>query len=200
MKPKSKAKANGAAKGRKKTDKARKPTAAELSDTERQRLLLQHKRKLKPLLLAESAAKDAVRKLYELAKKEGVTKKELEIALLLETDEGTEKVKLQMQRFLDVDRWMGKEIGTQLDMFPKQSTAEKNFDNGKRAALNDEPARPPSTLSQDGQQQWLAGHAEGRTALNTARAEGFRPLGDTIRQVVPPAPVGDQPATHQEAA
>src|SRR5581483_2375326 len=98
-------------KAKKKTDKPRKPTAAELSDTERQRLLLAHLRKLSPLLIAEATAKDNVRKAYELAKKEGVTKKELELALLLKTDEGAEKVKKQMQTILDVDRWMGSEVG-----------------------------------------------------------------------------------------
>ena len=198
MAKKANGKASGAKKPKAKKDKARKPTAAELSDTERQRLLLMHKRKLKPLLLSESAAKDAVRKQYELAKKEGVTKKELEIALCLDTEEGAEKIKLQMQQILDVDRWMGKEIGTQLDMFPKRPAAAKAFDDGKRAALDDQPARPPSHLSQTAAQQWLAGHAEGRGANNTARAEGFKPLGETLKVIVPQA-IGDQAPTHAEA-
>lgn len=186
------------AKAKKKSDKPRKQTAAELSDTERQRLLLAHLRKLGPLLIAQNTANDAVRKAYELAKKEGVTKKELELALLLKTDEGAEKVKQQMQRILDVDRWMGKAIGEQLDMFPKASPSEKAFEDGKRTALNDEPARPPATLSQTIAQKWMEGWNEGRVTLNAARAAGFRPLGEVAKEAFPPT-IGDQAATHKEA-
>src|SRR5581483_10361449 len=178
-------------KAKKKTDKPRKPTAAELSDTERQRLLLAHLRKLSPLLIAEATAKDNVRKAYELAKKEGVTKKELELALLLKTDEGAEKVKKQMQTILDVDRWMGSEVGEQLDMFPKAKPSDKAFEDGKRSALNDEPARPPANLSQAIAQRWMEGWNEGRTTLNAARAAGFKPLGQVINANAPD-PIGDQ--------
>lgn len=195
-------KANGdkkpkAEKKSKKTPR-KKLTAAELSDTERQRLLLAHKRKLKPLLLAEAAAKKAVTGAYELAKKDGITKKMLEVAFLLDSDEGTEKVKAVMQMYVDVDRWTGSELGEQLDMFAKQSVADKAFADGKRAALNDEPAKPPTNLSQAATQQWLAGHSEGREANNTARAAGFKPLGETVKTIVPP-PLGDKPATHAAA-
>jgi hypothetical protein len=182
-----------------KSDKPRKLTAAELSDTDRQRLLLAHKRKLKPLLLTETAAKKAVSNAYELAKKEGITKKELQLAFLLDTDEGAEKVKLQMQQILNVDRWVGGELGEQLEMFPKPSVMVKAYADGKRAALEDEPARPPESLSQNAANEWLAGHAAGREALNVSRAEGFKPLASVVREVMP-APIGDQSATHHEAA
>lgn len=182
---------------KKKADKPRKITAAELSDIDRQRLLLAHKRKLKPLLLTEAAAKKAVTQAYELAKKEGITKKELELAFLLDTDEGAEKVKLQMQQILNVDRWVGSEVGTQLDMFPKPSVLAKAYEDGKRSALSDEPARPPESLSQTAANEWLAGHAAGRQALNASRAEGFKPLGEVVKNVTS---IGDQTATHREAA
>lgn len=178
-------------------DKPRKPTAAELSDTERQRLLLAHKRKLKPLLIAESTAKKNVTAAYELAKKEGVTKKDLTLALLLDTEEGAEKVKKQLQQILDVDRWMGTALGEQLDMFPKQSASEKAFEDGKRSALNDEPARPPSSLGQTAAQRWMQGWNEGRATLNAARAAGFRPLSEVAKEIMPSA-IGDQEPTHDE--
>lgn len=182
---------------KKKATGAAKPSAEQMSDQTRQTLLFQHKRKLKPLLAAEKMAKDAVRKQYEIAKKEGITKKEIEIAFLLETEEGQEKVKAQVQRILDVDRWMGKEIGTQLDMFTKESSAERHFDEGKRAALDDQPCKPPSHLSQAASQHWMDGHAKGRELLNVQRAEGFRPLSDVVGGIVPPNGGGEQ---HQQAA
>lgn len=161
-KPTGKASGNKAPKAKKKSDRPRKATAAELSDMDRQRLLLAHKRKLKSLLLTEAAAKKAVTGAYEIAKKEGVTKKELELAFLLDTDEGAEKVKKQMQQILDVDRWVGAELGEQLNMFPKQSASDKAFEDGKRSSLNDEPARPPAMLSQAASQRWMEGWKIGR--------------------------------------
>src|SRR5262249_43368285 len=68
-----------------------KKTAEEISDRQRQALLLSHRRKLKPLLETERLAKAAVAKAKELAKKEGITWKDLQLAIQLESEEGEEK-------------------------------------------------------------------------------------------------------------
>src|ERR1043166_7981983 len=81
--------------------RAPKPTMEALSDQERQKLLFQHKRKIAPLLEAKAQAGAAVTKAYELAKKEGVTKKEIELAIKLSTDEGIDAVKKEAQRTQD---------------------------------------------------------------------------------------------------
>lgn len=194
-----KTKPKGSAKPKtKKADKPRKMTAAELSDTERQRLLLHHRNKLKPLLVAEATAKKAVTERYELAKKEGVSKKELQIAMLLLNEEGVEKVRLEMQRFLDVDRWVGAELGEQLELFAKKSTAEKHFEDGKRAALSDEKASPPAHLPQKDAQRWLAGHAEGQQTLNVSRLQVMKPLGEVVSTIIPPPPALPETATRAE--
>lgn len=179
----------------KKPDKPRKVSAEQLSDMDRQRLLLAHKRKLRPLLETETNAKGAVTKAYELAKKEGITKEMLKTAFLLDTDEGTEKMKVLMQQHLDVLRYTGSALGEQLDMFPKPTVLAKAFEDGKRSALSDEPARPPASLSQSAANEWLAGHSAGRQAQNVARAEQFKPLGSVVKEVI-----GDQADSIKEAA
>ena len=183
-----KAKARNGARGAKQERaKKPKPTAEQLSDQQQQALMFSYKRKLKPLLAAEKEAKAAVTKQYELAKKEGITKKELELAIALETEEGIEKEKRELANKHRIARWMG--VGKQLELFDgKEIHAERIFEDGRRAGLDDWPARPPAHLGQKDQQTWLEGHATGRTALNAMRATKFKALaGDAV-------PVGEAAA------
>src|SRR5258708_282680 len=104
------------------TKKQSKPTAAQLSDKQKQTLFFSTKRKIKPIIAAAEEAKTAMKKAYELAKSEGVAKKELEIALQLETEEGEETVRAAHERLVRIARWMGVPIGTQFDMFSSKLT------------------------------------------------------------------------------
>jgi hypothetical protein len=199
MAPKAKTRKGGNAKSTRK-HAAKKPatvrlSAEQLSDQEAQRLLLHHKRKLKPLLEAEKNAKAAVVQAKELAKKEGVPWKELQIALSLETEEGAEKHRLEMERLLRLDRWMGTEIGEQLEMFAKTSATEKAFEDGRRAALDNEPRKPPLHLSDSASKSWMSGHEAGTAHVNKARQSalgGFIKLSDVL-------PKDEASDVHQES-
>lgn len=171
-----------------------KPTPEVLSDQQRQALLFSHKRKLVPLLNVEKNAKAAVNTAYEIAKKEGLPKRDLKLAISLESEEGIEAAKNDIERTHRIARWMG--CGKQLDFFgDKETIKQRHYEDGRRAALNDEPARPPSHLGQADAQTWLEGHASGRTQLNAARAEGFRPLGAPLEDLMHKAAAGlAQPA------
>lgn len=175
---------------------APKKTAEQLSDEDRQRLLLHHKRKLRSLLAAEKEAKGAVSKAYELAKKEGVTKKDIELAFKLETEEGQQAVMRDMQRMLDIDRWTGKSVGTQLELFAKEKPAERIFEEGRRAALEERPRIAPTHLSQRDQQNWLDGHVMGIEQINRARQSALdglkgdgeaKPIGEVVNRIMPEA-------------
>lgn len=162
-----------------------KPTVEQISDQDRQTLLFSHKKKLKPLLAEEARAKAAVTKAYELAKKEGISKGALKFAIALESPEGEEKARVEHLMHMEVARWMGVPIGSQAEMFPKVSASDQAFQDGKRAALDDEPCKPPKHLSQPMAQHWIKGHGEGRTALNTERASsGFKPIGAVAADLV----------------
>ena len=192
-KPPSKAKK---AKSKTKSTSPEKPSAEKLSDMDRQRLLMDHKRRIKPLIAAAKEAQSDLRDGFELAKSEGITKKMIEMAILLETEEGQKKVLGQFQWMIDVDRWSGKAIGTQLELFDKQSPKEAAFEQGRIAALNNEPRRAPTHLSDANAQHWMEGHQSGTAQVNKSRDEslsGFKKLGDV-------APIGDQPDSLKEAA
>lgn len=170
-----------------KSAQSAKPSAEQLSDMDRQRLMLDHKRRIKPLIEAKKEADSDLREAYELAKAEGITKKQIEIAILLETDEGRTKVLGQFQTMIDVDRWMGKSIGTQLELFDKQSPSAAAFEQGRIAALQNEPRRPPSHLNDTGAKHWMEGHQSGTAQVNKARNDsltGFTKIGDAASEAV----------------
>lgn len=184
-----------------------KPTAEQQSDQQRQALLFSHKRKIVPLLEAEKAAKAAVQKAYEFAKAEGVPKKEIKLLIQLGSEEGIEAIKNEVERTHRIARWLG--IGKQLDLFgEKETLSQRHFEDGRRAALNDQPAKPPLHLVSKDQQTWLEGHAAGRQTLNTQRIQtGFKTLGEAAGGVVPERaadptlpmqPIGTEPPTHAE--
>lgn len=179
-----------------------KPTIEQLSDQQQQNLLLAHRRKLKPLLEAEKQAKAAVTKAYELAKKEGVPKYELKLAIFYDTPEGEEKQKRQIDSDVKVARWLGLSLGSQLDMFgtDKRKPAEKYYEDGRIAALDDQPRKPPSHIAQTMTVHWFEGYDVGRKAMNTERAAGFRPIGDVVDSLVENAAPPPPTAAPTEAA
>lgn len=143
-----------------------------LTDEQLQTLFFSHKRILKGLIASKKLAYEAVTAAFKQAAADGISRKEIEIAIRMEQEDGEEEAKAEFARLERVGRWMGVPLGTQADLFARDWREE-----GKRAALDDKPADPPLNLGNDDFQAWLSGHAEGRTALNEMRAKKFAPLG-----------------------
>lgn len=169
----------------KKSSAKPKPTVEQLNDDERRRLLFAHKRKLKPLLESEKEAKAAVIAAFEAAKSQGIPKKELKLAISLETPDGEEALRLDLERSVRIARWTG--AGVQLDMFgvPKMKPAEKYFEDGKRARLDDQARKPPSHLSTTDHKHWFEGYDSVAAAKNTERAREFQKPSDAAEKVLP---------------
>ena len=167
-----------------------------LRDDERQALHFRHVKEFEASLLKENDAKKAHKKIKDRIKEEGGSIKALELTLALRTEDGQQAFQASMAEQVEIAKWNG--VGVQLGMFSEQASNDAIYEDGKRAAMQDEPAKPPSHLSQKPAQRWLAGFNAGRTALNVTRAGGFKKLGDVAKDMLPP-PVGDQPATHAAA-
>lgn len=189
MAKKPQTKKGGAAKPKPGKPKREKQTVEQLTDQERQKLLFSHKRKIKPLLEAEKLAKGAVTKAYELAKKEGIPKSELKLAIAYETEDGEEKQGKEIERILRIARWMNVPLGSQFEMFSngkKVKPSEKYFEDGRIAALDDQPRKPPSHIVDNMTVHWFEGYDVGRKAMNIERvATGFMTLGEVATSVVP---------------
>lgn len=209
-----KAKGNGQAKKSTAKVRAAKPvpmTAEKISDAQRQHLAIQYKCKLVPLLATEAKAKGDVTKLYEQAKKEGITKTDLKLLIAFDTEEGEEGIRADLERTMRIARWTDSKIGKQLDLFgievPKGARVLDNiFESGKNAALRDEAPRAPGHLAQKQIERWLEGHSEGRRLLNAARGEGIKQLGmtsaaaDLAVKAGVAGSLGTAPPTHVEEA
>lgn len=201
----------GYGKSKKPKDKPPKKSAEQISDEQQQERLLYYRRRLTPLIAAHKNAGSAVSTAFEMAKKEGITRKDIMLAIQLESEEGETTAKLELERTLRVIRHVGSEIAEQLDLFAKQSVQERAYEDGRRTALDDRPARPPEHLSQQAAQSWLTGHAEGRQALNAQRLGGFKPLGEVVPALggskippagddFPPAPAATETPTQHTGA
>jgi hypothetical protein len=160
---------------RKKTDTEPtepKRTIEDLDDEQQQALLLQHKEAYERGLKAKKAADAALKNLCKIAKaelgKDGV--RMIKIAIRLDSEEGEAEVDAEVANTLKVARWMGASVGTQFEL--TLPSTNHFFDEGKRAGMKGETAKPPSQLApgSDHYNDWLAGHAAGQAAL----AKGFK--------------------------
>lgn len=203
----SKTKANGKTGEKKPRQKKDKPTVEAMSDQERQRLAFALSRDLAAADLVKKDAADARKGIVEKIKGSGFTVKQIDLLNELKTGEGQEAFKLFTQQTAEVVRWSG--VGVQLGLFGDQrvSKAERYFEDGRRAAFDGQPRKPPDHLAQKDAQKWMEGYNIGITAANTDRAAGFKPLGDvasSIAKVPPvgddfpagPAPIGSEPTSH----
>jgi hypothetical protein len=170
------------AKGNGKTRTERKPrekkTVEAVNDEQRQAIHFRHVKEYERDLVLKNNADSRLKATAERIKKEGGVIKMIKLAIAFNTEEGERAFQMRIAQEAEVARWHG--VGVQLDLFgkQKQTPAEKHFEDGKRAALNDQPAKPPEYLSQRDAEHWLNGHTEGRKALNVERAQGFKPLGE----------------------
>jgi uncharacterized protein YaaR (DUF327 family) len=189
-KPKAKArsKANGA-----KKQAAPKESLEQLSDRERQRLVNHHLERVAKTGEVLAAAKAADKKAYDLADKEGVTRKMLKKAAKANTPEGAADLQADIQETLDMARYVNSKLGEQLNLFPKQSEATTIHEDGRVAALAHRSCIAPTHLPPDLEQRWLAGWHAGNDQVNAARQsslDGFKgngeakPVGDVAKGVV----------------
>ena len=124
--------------------------------------------------MREKNAKGDVTKIYELAKKDGIPKKELQTAIKLKSDEGVQELQNDIDRILRISRWRGANIGTQFDMFNlTQGNADPIFEEGRNAAKRGEARKPAAHYSQKAAARWMDGWDKGNAARLAAIQEGL---------------------------
>jgi hypothetical protein len=205
-----KTKTTAAKGGKKKTERTKaknkkdKPTAEALSDQEFKKRLYMYVGRYKPLVAAKEEAAADLKELIEEAKTNGIPKKDIELAIDLETAEGELAVGEDVKRIFRIARWAGTKIGTQLELFAKPSSkVDPIYDEGYRAGLQNQTAKPPSHHGENAAQRWLDGYHSGLKELNETRAERFggtmAPLGNVAAKIAEEAGKNmDSP--HREAA
>ena len=169
-----------------------------LSDDELQALHFRHVGEYEKALEAKKGADAEMKNVGKRIKSEGGTVKAVKLTILLRTEEGQAAFHADIAEQMRVAEWNG--IGVQTEMFGA-ATADRDpiFEDGKRAAMQDEPCKPPEHLAHKAAQRWIAGHGAGRVATNAQRAtDGFHKFGDVAADIMPP-PVGTEAPTHVPA-
>lgn len=94
----------------------------------------------------------------------------------LRTEKGEKAVKEQIERALEIARWLGMPIGAQSELFPivdRTPLADRAYAAGELAGLNGERRDPPHSPGVEAYDRWLTGYADGNERL--ARS-GFKPM------------------------
>lgn len=101
-------------------------------------------------------------------KGDGFTVKQMQIADELTTVKGEKKVTGEVQDRFKVARWIGHPMGAQLDLFnqpDRTPIAERAYDQGKQASMEDKPASPQYAPETEAYRQYMAGYHDHQREL-----------------------------------
>lgn len=154
-------------------------TKNELSEDQRQALFFQHKRQIAALKEKVGSATSDLRNAYKVAKAEGFPKKDFDFAFKLEDDADDEAIS-ERRRQAEIAKWLGHPIGTQADLFAETSIdrrpiSETSYEEGKRAAMNNEVLKPPHGAGTEAYTRYVEGWHEGdaiRASLAKEQEDG----------------------------
>ncbi len=141
-----------------KTTKARKagPAVAAAktnpdTDLEAKALFLQNLAKIAKLIKAKDEAVAALRNSYKTAKADGFLKVDFDDAFAIQKADGEKKKKSAIARSLTIAKWLGCDLGAQLDMFLEPTrvpAADRAYEEGQACSMTGKPLKTdyhPST-------------------------------------------------------
>lgn len=114
-------------------------------------LFLQTLPKIAELKSKLATANSNLRLAYKTAKKDGFAKEDFEVAFQIQSPEGEKARKAAIARNLTIAKWLGCDLGSQLDLFVQDErvpAVDRAYDEGKTASMQGESAKPsydPST-------------------------------------------------------
>lgn len=153
----------------------------DLTEEQRQALALQWKKKYQTDLGAKKAADAALKNTGKLIKAElGADGLDLiKDMILLETDDGEEKLRARAERAKRAAMYMAAPLGSQFDFFDDRMPAtDRAFAEGKRDAMSDLPLANPYDPSVPQFGQYAEGwHAGQKALIDAQKARDARDFG-----------------------
>lgn len=179
------------AKPKKKEPKQKKPRAAAVvnkifnnDDPEAKALFLQHLPKIRDLKAKVATATSNLRNAYKSAKAQGAFEKgDFDFAFELETAEQEAKARAKIARNLQIARYVGSDMGSQLDLFlePDRTPAvDRAYEEGQRASMQNEKAAPIYAPDTDQHGAYMKGFHEHQASLG----KGIKPLHPAVAEDV----------------
>jgi hypothetical protein len=108
------------------------------NDDQDRALFLHHLQNLPKLIKAKDDAVNAIRGFYKKAKADGFVQDDFKEALKMQGVEGEKEKKSAIARSLRIARWLGLDLGAQLDMFEQDErvpAADRAYEEGKSQAM-----------------------------------------------------------------
>jgi hypothetical protein len=153
-------------------------------DPEAKALFLQHLPKIKELKEKLNTANANLRNAYKTAKAQGAFEKsDFDYAIEVETAEKEAKARAQIARRLTIARYMGSDLGAQLELFlepDRTPAADRAYHEGQTASMKGESARPDYAPETEQYRQWMAGYNDDQA--NRIK-KGIKPLTDAEQEV-----------------
>ena len=166
------------AKSESKSAPATAPPSNELSDEQRRYLFVQQLEKLEELIAVQRAALADVRNQRKLMKTDGFSPVRVNYALELRSKAPDEMLERERER-LQTAAWLVHDVGYQANLFDdyqdRTPAVERAYDEGKIAAYESKPCRPPYDASTEQGQRWINGHRDAQANI----ASGFKQLETT---------------------
>lgn len=144
-------------------------------DTEAKALFLHHLPKIEKAKQAIADATNALRILYKSAKADGMLKRDFDVAMEMAKANGEKNKKAAIARELTIARWMGYDLGAQLDMFlepERVPAAERAYAEGQTASMTGKPLKCDYHESTEQFREFVRGFQDHQTTLQA----GFQKL------------------------
>jgi len=123
-----------------------------------------------------TAAKESLKKLYAAAAVDGFSKSDFQYARDVQSPEREAEARTTIARRLRIAGFLGSDLGKQLDLFlepDRTPIADRAFEEGRRQAQQNLPAKPGYDPSTEAYRCYLAGFHSVTEALITG---GFVPM------------------------
>lgn len=156
-------KTKGKAKPAAKQKEGRAVTAARKNpdvDIEARALFLQHLPKIAELKTKLNTANANLRNAYKTAKSDGFLKDDFEIAFQMQGDGGEKARKAAIARQLTIAKWLGCDLGNQLDLFVEDErvpAADRAYEEGVTDCLQNIAAKPSYAPDTEQYRRYMAG-------------------------------------------
>jgi hypothetical protein len=114
------------------------------------------------------AATADVRNVRKRIKADGFTVVQVKAAIALETPEGEERIRAEIQERLQAAMWVGVPWGAQLDLFEQPDrtpSVDRAYDEGKMASMSNQRAQPGYAPETEAYRSYMAGYHDHQREL-----------------------------------
>lgn len=147
------------------------------TDLEAKKLFLHHLPKITDLIAAKDAAVANLRNAYKTAKSDGFLKTDFDTAFHIQAADGEKKRKAAIARELTIAKWLGCDLGAQLDMFlepVRVPAADRAYEEGQTASMTGASPKPDYHPSTEQHRRYMEGYHAHQSTLAT----GFKKLDE----------------------